>query len=91
MFEIFNNKVIPWVIIPDGNGHMEKGFKTEWATVKDEILYLGSMGKEWTTASGSFESYDPMWVKAVSKHGEVNVCVPVLHLTPTKHLLNAYA
>lgn len=71
MFEILGNKVIPWLIIPDGNGHMEKGFKIEWATIKDEVLYLGSMGKEWTTSSGSFESYDPMWVKAVNIHGEV--------------------
>ncbi|CAK1596394.1 unnamed protein product [Parnassius mnemosyne] len=71
VFEIFNNKMVPWVILPDGNGHAEKGFKSEWATIKDEILYVGSMGKEWTTASGEFQSYDPMWVKAINIHGEV--------------------
>ncbi|CAH0579406.1 unnamed protein product [Chrysodeixis includens] len=72
IFEIVNNKMVPWVILTDGNGHVEKGFKSEWATVKDDILYVGSMGKEWTTASGEFQSYDPMWVKAINMHGEVH-------------------
>ncbi|XP_068632253.1 soluble calcium-activated nucleotidase 1 [Battus philenor] len=71
VFEIVNNKMVPWVILSDGNGHVEKGFKSEWATVKDDILYVGSMGKEWTTASGEFQSYDPMWVKAININGEV--------------------
>ncbi|XP_050683582.1 apyrase [Leptidea sinapis] len=71
VFELKNNKVIPWVILSDGNGSEEKGFKAEWATIKDEILYVGSMGKEWTTASGEFQTYDPMWVKAINIHGEV--------------------
>ncbi|CAK1547332.1 unnamed protein product [Leptosia nina] len=71
VFEIINNRVVPWVILSDGNGNNEKGFKSEWATIKDEILYVGSMGKEWTTASGEFQTYDPMWVKAINIHGEV--------------------
>ncbi|XP_034830566.1 apyrase [Maniola hyperantus] len=71
IFEIINNKVVPWVILSDGNGHNEKGFKIEWATIKDKVLYVGSMGKEWTTAGGDFESFDPMWIKAVNMHGEV--------------------
>lgn len=48
------------------------GFKSEWATVKDEQLYVGSMGKEWTTASGEFVHNDPQWVKVISPHGEVH-------------------
>lgn len=64
--------MVPWVILTDGNGHMEKGFKSEWVSVKDEILYVGSMGKEWTTASGAFQNYDPMWIKMINMHGEVN-------------------
>ncbi|CAH2106195.1 unnamed protein product [Euphydryas editha] len=71
VFEIINNKVVPWAVLADGNGHSEKGFKSEWATIKDKILYVGSMGKEWTTASGEFESFDPMWVKAINMYGEV--------------------
>lgn len=68
-----NNKLIPWVVLMDGAGHSSKGFKSEWATVKDETLYVGSMGKEWTSASGDFESFDPMYVKAITKHGQVSV------------------
>ncbi|KAF9414872.1 hypothetical protein HW555_007341 [Spodoptera exigua] len=66
VFEIVDNKVLPWVILTDGNGRVEKGFKSEWATIKDDILYVGSMGKEWTTASGEFQSYDPMWIQHLS-------------------------
>ncbi|XP_028027082.1 soluble calcium-activated nucleotidase 1 [Bombyx mandarina] len=71
VFEIISNKMVPWLVLTDGNGHVEKGFKSEWAAMKDEILYIGSMGKEWTTSSGEFENYDPMWVKAVNINGEV--------------------
>lgn len=48
------------------------GFKAEWATVKDQTLYVGSMGKEWTTSAGEFESHSPMYVKAISPSGEVH-------------------
>lgn len=72
VYEINGDKVVPWVILMDGDGHSAKGFKSEWATVKDEVLYVGSMGKEWTSANGDFESYDPMFVKAVTMTGEVS-------------------
>ncbi|KAJ8680352.1 hypothetical protein QAD02_016139 [Eretmocerus hayati] len=66
------DNVYPWVILMDGNGKSSKGFKSEWATVKDEQLYIGSMGKEWTTPSGEFVHNDPQWIKIVSPHGEVH-------------------
>lgn len=69
VYELTNNKVIPWIILLDGDGHSSKGFKSEWATVKDNYLYIGSMGKEWTTDSGEFENNNPMFVKVVSMHG----------------------
>ncbi|KAK9881286.1 hypothetical protein WA026_015408 [Henosepilachna vigintioctopunctata] len=72
VFEIAGSNIIPWVLLMDGNGKNSKGFKTEWAAVKDEKLYLGSMGKEWTTATGKFENYNPMWVKVVTKEGAVS-------------------
>ena len=31
----------------DGNGREPKPFKIEWATEKDNLLYIGSFGKEW--------------------------------------------
>lgn len=72
VFEIVGNKVVVWAILADGNGFKEKGFKSEWATIKDDLLYIGSMGKEWTTPSGEFVNHDPMWVKVINIHGEVH-------------------
>lgn len=72
VFELKDNKALPWVLLMDGPGNTGKGFKSEWATVKDEVLYVGSMGKEWTTSNGDFQSFDPMYVKAVTMAGEVN-------------------
>lgn len=66
-----NDKPIPWLILLDGNGHNAKGFKSEWATVKDRLLYVGSMGKEWTTGTGEFENENPMYVKVISPAGSV--------------------
>ncbi|XP_052890972.1 apyrase [Anopheles moucheti] len=71
VYEIEGEKVLPWVLLMDGDGRTTKGFKAEWATVKDQVLYVGSMGKEWTTSAGDFETNDPMYVKAVTVHGEV--------------------
>lgn len=71
VYELNDDKVIPWVLLMDGAGKTSKGFKSEWATVKDEVLYVGSMGKEWTSSTGEFESFDPMYVKAITTTGEV--------------------
>ncbi|TMW45893.1 hypothetical protein DOY81_009033 [Sarcophaga bullata] len=72
VYDITNNdKPIPWLILLDGNGHNAKGFKSEWATVKDRLLYVGSMGKEWTTGTGEFENENPMYVKVISPAGSV--------------------
>lgn len=71
VYEILDNRVIPWVVLVDGDGRTTKGFKSEWATIRGDILYVGSMGKEWTTPGGQFESVDPMWIKLINLHGEV--------------------
>lgn len=71
VFELQNDKVAPWVILTDGETISQKGFKSEWATVKNQMLFVGSMGKEWTDASGKFENFNPMMVKVISVTGEV--------------------
>lgn len=71
VFEINNDNVSPWVILTDGESISPKGFKSEWATMKNNQLYVGSMGKEWTNAGGVFENYNPMMVKVISTNGEV--------------------
>lgn len=71
VFEVVKKGVLPWVILMDGNGKSLKGFKSEWAAVKNQHLYIGSMGKEWTSAAGEFINDDPMYVKVVSTNGEI--------------------
>ena len=39
-------------ILTDGDGDTTKGFKCEWGTVKDDKLYIGSFGKEYTNNKG---------------------------------------
>lgn len=59
VFEIMNKNegktsfVAPRYIITEGEGDTDKGMKWEWSTVKDGLLYMGSMGKEYTRPDGS--------------------------------------
>ncbi|KAK5640782.1 hypothetical protein RI129_009329 [Pyrocoelia pectoralis] len=71
IFEIVNDHAVPWLVLLDGDGRNTKGFKSEWATVKNKVLYVGSMGKEWTTADGVFVNNDPQYVKRISPEGLV--------------------
>lgn len=52
------------------NCHYE-GFKAEWLAVKDEHLYVGSLGKEWTTTTGKVLHENPEWVKVIGYRGDV--------------------
>ncbi|XP_041838963.1 soluble calcium-activated nucleotidase 1b isoform X2 [Melanotaenia boesemani] len=71
VYRIDGSQAIPWVILPDGDGSVSKGFKAEWLAVKDEHLFVGGLGKEWTTTSGEVLNNNPEWVKVVSYNGEV--------------------
>ncbi|XP_061556659.1 soluble calcium-activated nucleotidase 1 [Phycodurus eques] len=71
VYHIDGDKAVPWVILTDGDGTVAKGFKGEWFAVKDEHLYVGGLGKEWTTTSGEFVNDNPEWVKVVGFRGEV--------------------
>ena len=64
-------KLSPWAILSDGSGSETKSFKGEWMTVKDEHLYVGGLGKEWTTSEGHLLNFNPMFVKRISARGEV--------------------
>eukprot|EP00002_Diphylleia_rotans_P001397 TRINITY_DN1078_c0_g1_i3.p1 TRINITY_DN1078_c0_g1~~TRINITY_DN1078_c0_g1_i3.p1 ORF type:complete len:246 (+),score=50.69 TRINITY_DN1078_c0_g1_i3:53-790(+) len=58
VFEIIGSDAVPRYILMDGDGKSGKGYKSEWATIKDGYLYVGSMGKEWSTPQGvSFFSH----------------------------------
>ncbi|XP_056135599.1 soluble calcium-activated nucleotidase 1b isoform X2 [Lampris incognitus] len=71
VYRIEGNQAIPWVILPDGDGLVSKGFKAEWLAVKDEHLYVGGLGKEWTTTAGEVVNNNPEWVKVVGHLGDV--------------------
>lgn len=47
------------------------GFKSEWATVRDGLLYVGGLGKEWTTISGEMINHNPQWIKTIDPQGHV--------------------
>ncbi|KJH42118.1 Apyrase [Dictyocaulus viviparus] len=72
VYEIRNNKAYPWLFLIDGPGNETKGMKAEWLASKNGLLYIGGLGKEWTTTEGDYVNDNPFWVKTVSPSGEVN-------------------
>mmetsp|Transcript_9110 Transcript_9110/g.12648 ORF Transcript_9110/g.12648 Transcript_9110/m.12648 type:complete len:441 (-) Transcript_9110:172-1494(-) len=62
--------VVPRFVITEGEGDTDKGMKWEWATVKDNELYMGSMGKEYTRPDGSVENTNNLWIAVLNNHGE---------------------
>ncbi|XP_053552262.1 soluble calcium-activated nucleotidase 1 [Bombina bombina] len=71
VYRLEGNRAVPWVILTDGDGTVDKGFKAEWLAVKDELLYVGGLGKEWTTTSGVVLNNNPEWVKVIGPRGDV--------------------
>lgn len=76
VFEILNTKdgkdsfVAPRYVITEGDGDTDKGMKWEWSTVKDGLLYIGSMGKEYTNSDGSIANQNNLWITIMDSHGE---------------------
>ncbi|CAJ1350384.1 unnamed protein product [Effrenium voratum] len=60
-------QAIQRLVLSDGNGRSTKPFKSEWATVKDGQLLVGSMGREWVGDDGRIEHYNPQWVKEIDR------------------------
>ena len=70
VYELNDNKAIPWVVLIDGDGQStNKGFKCEWMSVKDDLLYVGGLGKEWTTSTGELVNHNPQWIKIINHLG----------------------
>lgn len=100
VYRIEDNRAVPWVILADGDGSVSKGFKAEWLAVKDERLYVGGLGKEWTTITGEFVNNDPEWVKVIGFHGDVehvnwvphyNALKRAAEITPPGYLIHESA
>jgi len=77
VFELLNKNrgadtyAVPRLIITEGQGDTDKGMKWEWATVKGDNLYIGSMGKEYTNPDGSIANTNNLWIAVVNPKGEV--------------------
>jgi len=63
--------VVPRFVITEGDGDTDKGMKWEWATVKDSLLYIGSMGKEYTKPNGDIENTNNLWIATIDPKGQV--------------------
>jgi soluble calcium-activated nucleotidase 1 len=64
----------PLHILMEGNGAADKGQKTEWATVKDGKLYVGSYGKEYTDVIDGVYTVvksTNLWVSVIDRRGHV--------------------
>ncbi|CAI5724425.1 unnamed protein product [Hyaloperonospora brassicae] len=64
-------QAIPEHIVMEGDGVAGKGQKHEWATVKDDELYMGSVGKEFTDNRGNIVGDSNMWVAVMDRAGDV--------------------
>ena len=71
VFELRGGKAIPRHILMEGDGNTDKGQKTEWATVKDGKMYVGSFGKEYTNPDGSIKNTNNMWVSVIDSRGVI--------------------
>jgi soluble calcium-activated nucleotidase 1 len=77
VFEILNDgsgtgsHVAPRFVITEGSGESDKGMKWEWATVKDDELIMGSMGKEYTRSDGSVLNRNNLWIAGLNSRGEL--------------------
>lgn len=73
IYEVRDSLILPWLILRNGNGFStHKGFKCEWMAVKDDHLYVGGLGKEWTTPDGEkILNHDPQYVKLISPSGHI--------------------
>lgn len=80
MFEVLNYRnsaadpapmIVPRHIFMEGNGNVNKGLKIEWATVKDNVMYIGSFGKEYTNNDGEILHANNLWIVTYNQDGSV--------------------
>lgn len=57
--------------IADGDGDEPRPFKGEWATIKDDAIWLGSIGFEWYGRDGELLHRNPEWIKTIDRQGLV--------------------
>lgn len=63
---------IPRFVLTEGDGYSPKGQKTEWATLKDDEMFVGSFGKEFTLTDGSIAHKKNLWINLISSKGDIS-------------------
>ncbi|RHY23632.1 hypothetical protein DYB32_009112 [Aphanomyces invadans] len=63
-------RAVPVAIAMEGDGMTTKGQKHEWATVKDGELFMGSIGKEFTSGTDVVHENN-MWVSILAHNGAI--------------------
>lgn len=77
VFEILNKPegdvsyVVPRFVVTEGDGETDKGMKWEWATVKNNELVMGSMGKAFTDQQGNIVNRNNLYVSFLNSRGEL--------------------
>lgn len=71
VYKIEQGEIYPWIILASGDGKLNKGFKSEWATVKDGKLFVGSHGTTMVADSTPRGREQLEWIKIVSHTGTV--------------------
>ncbi|WKY03596.1 hypothetical protein Q1695_004947 [Nippostrongylus brasiliensis] len=71
IYEIKEDKAIPWIFLNSGPGNTTNGMKAEWMTKKGGKLYVGGHGMEYRNKEGKVFTTDPLWIKVVSPNGAV--------------------
>jgi soluble calcium-activated nucleotidase 1 len=95
VFEIVNKPggkdsfVVPRLVFTEGDGETDKGMKWEWSTIKNNELYLGSMGKEYTNPDGSIANTNNLWITIMNHHGEARRVDWKNNYDVVRHALNA--
>jgi soluble calcium-activated nucleotidase 1 len=73
VYELDGSRAMARFILPEGDAKTsQKGFKSEWATVKDGNLVVGSIGKEWTDGKGNVLNHAPMFIKIIEPNGKIH-------------------
>eukprot|EP01080_Neovahlkampfia_damariscottae_P004555 gene4555-7939_t len=73
VYELDGSRAMARYILPEGDAKTsQKGFKSEWATIKDGNLVVGSIGKEWTDGKGNVLNKAPMFIKIIHPNGKID-------------------
>ncbi|KAL7714165.1 Apyrase [Entamoeba marina] len=69
--DVTKKKAYPKYILMQGDGVSDKGMKIEWATIYKDHMYVGSIGKEFTTPTGEYLNDNPLFVKRIDSDGRI--------------------